>query len=61
MVLENKSDCCEWLLEIGDGSLVKDSLMPLGFRREHFAFKEFNFHVVLLGHLALAKEKHRTF
>ena len=28
MVLENKSACCEWLLEIGDCSLVKDSLMP---------------------------------
>ena len=46
MVLENKSDCCEWLLEIGDGSLVKDSLMPLVFKREHSAFKEFSCGIV---------------
>ena len=31
MVLQNKSNCCEWLLEIEDGSLVKESLMPLVF------------------------------
>ena len=46
MVLENKSNSCEWLLEIEDGSLVKDSLMPLVFKREHSAFKEFSCGIV---------------
>ena len=40
MVLQSKSNCCKWLLEIEDGSLVKDS--PLVFRREQSAFKEFS-------------------
>ena len=46
MVLQNKSNCCEWLLEIEDGSLVKNSLMPLVFRREQSAFKEFSCGIV---------------
>ena len=58
MVLQNKGNCCEWLLEIEDGSLVKDSLMCSVFRREQSSFKSFL--VALLVHLALAKEKLRT-
>lgn len=46
MVLQNKSNCCEWLLEIEDGSLVKESLMPLVFKREQSAFKEFSCGIV---------------
>ena len=45
-VLQNKSNCCEWLLEIEDGSLVKDSLMPFVFKREQSAFKEFSCGIV---------------
>ena len=46
MVLQKKGNCCEWLLEIEDGSLVKDSLMCLVFRREQSAFKEFSCGIV---------------
>jgi len=46
MVLQNKSNCCEWLLQIDDGSLVKDSLMPLVFRKEQSAFEEFSCGIV---------------
>ena len=46
MVLQNKSNCCQWLLEIEDGSLVKESLMPMVFKREHSAFKEFSCGIV---------------
>jgi len=49
MVLQNKSKCCERLLEIENGSLVKESLMPIVFKREHSALKEFSCSV-LLGH-----------
>ena len=42
----NKSDCCEWLLGIEDGSLVKNSLMPLVFKKEQSAFKEFSCGIV---------------
>ena len=46
MVLQNKSNCCQWLLEIEDGSLVKESLMPMVFKREHSAVKEFSCGIV---------------
>ena len=46
MVLQNKSNCCQWLLEIEDGSLVKESLMPMVFKKEHSAFKEFSCGIV---------------
>ena len=46
MVLQIKSNCCQWLLEIEDGSLVKESLMPMVFKREHSAFKEFSCGIV---------------
>lgn len=46
MVLQNKSNCWEWLLQIDDGSLVKDSLMPLVFRKEQSAFEEFSCGIV---------------
>lgn len=48
MVLPNKSNyyCCERLLEIEDGSLVKESLMPMVFKREHSALKEFSCSIV---------------
>lgn len=36
----------QWLLEIEDGSLVKESLMPLVFKREQSAFKEFSCGIV---------------
>ena len=46
MVLQNKHDCCQWLLEMEDGSLVKESLMPMVLKREHSAFKEFSCGIV---------------
>ena len=46
MVLQNKSNRCQWLLEIEDGSLVKESLTPVVFKWEHSAFKMFSCGVV---------------
>ena len=45
-VLDNKSNCCEWLLEQDNGSLFRGFLMPLVFKTYYPAFKDFSCGVV---------------
>ena len=45
-VLDNKSNCCEWLLEQDNGSLFRGFLRPLVFKTYYPAFKDFSCGVV---------------
>ena len=42
IVQSNLPHSCDWIIELGNGTLFKDAIMPKVFQREYHAFEEFS-------------------